>query len=172
MLVHRYMYWHTYLEPQGLELNKDLCVCHTCDNTLCCNPEHLFLGTHQDNSLDASQKGRLQRGEGHTGSKLTEEQVLKIFVAKGSLKKIATEYGVDPHQIFDIKRGHNWKWLTNKLTPVRENHNTSLTNEQVLEIYSMKGTCKAVGIKYNISPQTVSSIRNGTNWSWLTKGKI
>lgn len=38
-----------------------LFVCHACDNPPCCNPEHLFLGTSRENTLDASQKGRLSK---------------------------------------------------------------------------------------------------------------
>ena len=38
---------------------NDLLVLHKCDNVKCVRPDHLFLGTHQDNICDAYNKKRV-----------------------------------------------------------------------------------------------------------------
>jgi len=47
------------------EIPKGLHVLHTCHNSLCVAPHHLYLGTHQQNMLDTAKAGK--RGIGFDG---------------------------------------------------------------------------------------------------------
>ena len=64
------------------EIPDGILVLHKCDNPPCVNPEHLFLGTHQDNMDDMSQKGRgrtsPKRGNNNPHIKISDEQVREI----------------------------------------------------------------------------------------------
>jgi len=93
-----------------------LLVCHTCDNPRCHNPEHLFLGTHGDNTQDMWDKGRgvatgrpAPPGALHHKAKLTEEQAREIrsSVEKGVV--LSSRYNVSNATISRIKRGRLWK---------------------------------------------------------------
>lgn len=101
------------------EIPKGMCVCHKCDNPPCCNPEHLFLGTVQDNVDDRERKGRnkmpLSRGEEHGHHKLSESDVKEIrflyFTTSHSYRSLAEKFGVSFGEIRNIVKLKNWGWL-------------------------------------------------------------
>lgn len=101
----------------GLEPLPHLEVCHSCDNGACCNPAHLWLGTHKQNMEDKAQKGRsnVPSGSKTKQAKLTEEKVLIIkgLIASGtSQRTIAKQFGVSQPAISYINKNICWAHLS------------------------------------------------------------
>lgn len=93
------------------EIPKHFWVLHTCDNTRCSNPDHLFLGTAKDNAQDRQSKNRGQKGETHHKRKLTEDDVIKInklIVSGLSDKMISEKYKVTAGTIWHIRKKLTW----------------------------------------------------------------
>ena len=118
---HRLM-WEIY--NKKLILNN-MEICHKCDNRLCINPEHLFMGTHRDNMKDCSKKRRVHGildefgksidngyrfkiGNIPIGRKLAKEDIINIlnYLKNGyTQREIGEMYNVSHTTILDIKRG-------------------------------------------------------------------
>jgi len=77
-------------------------VMHSCDNRLCINPEHMSLGTQQDNIAD-----RVAKGRNHG---LSQENLLALAkdCASGEYyaKDIAAKFGISRVQIFRLIKSH------------------------------------------------------------------
>lgn len=114
VLAHRFSYKMSNNQDPG-----NMYVCHHCDNRRCVNPDHLFLGTAQDNMRDASKKGRLEhsnqlRGEQHPNSIFTNEDVLKIRRLASnvdSLQELAEEFNTTHQAIRSIVNRRIWKHI-------------------------------------------------------------
>lgn len=112
--AHRFI-WEECFGP----IPPQMCVCHKCDNTHCINPEHLFLGTNYDNSLDREQKGRGRppRGEENGQAKLDHYKVLEIrkrfkpYDSEDSGQILANEYHVSRRAITHIVKNTTWKHI-------------------------------------------------------------
>jgi hypothetical protein len=105
--AHRFGYrLHFGSIPDGL------LVCHSCDNRLCQNPNHWFLGTYLDNRRDADRKGRSARGETHGISRLTSTQVENIRrdYASGGVSQmtLAVRYGVSERTVGRVIHRKTW----------------------------------------------------------------
>lgn len=109
VLAHRLAYELCFSSiPEGLD------VCHVCDNPLCCNPRHLFLGTHLDNMRDMKKKKRNTFGERHPTAKLTEAQVTEIrsrYASGEGAAKLALEFGLVKRSVNHIIAGDTWKHI-------------------------------------------------------------
>lgn len=114
-----------------------VCVLHRCDNPPCCNPDHLWLGTHDDNVADKVAKGRspigerngarihperLARGERNGFAKLTTadaEEILQLLADGVTGREIAARFGVTPTTISQFKHGTAWAHLPRPLASRR-----------------------------------------------------
>jgi hypothetical protein len=118
--------WEMHYGP----IPPGLFVLHKCDNRACVRPDHLFLGTHQDNMRDMVAKGRAAagathgfalrperaaRGERVTLAKLTAAQVLTIRAryAAGGVRHLdlAQQYGVSEYAVWAILHRRTWRHI-------------------------------------------------------------
>lgn len=87
-----------------------MCICHKCDNPLCINPEHLFLGTNAENTHDRTAKGRSARqyGASNGSVKIADDAVAAIRAAEkrwGVNTRLAAQYGVSKTLVSLIRAG-------------------------------------------------------------------
>lgn len=114
--AHRVAYTLAYGDiPDGLW------VLHRCDVKRCVNPQHLFLGTRQDNMDDMVAKRRhwahrgadvALKGEANGNARLTAEQVTRIrerHASGESAAGIARDFPVSPRMVANIVQRKNWK---------------------------------------------------------------
>jgi hypothetical protein len=107
-----------YAEANGLDvLTMGGTVLHTCDTPACINPDHLVMGTQQDNMADKVAKGRQAKGTGLPQAKLTEAIVLDCrarYVDRCKVngnRALAKEFGVGSAVMSRAVRGVTWQHL-------------------------------------------------------------
>jgi hypothetical protein len=92
-----------------------LLICHHCDNPPCCNPDHLFLGTHTDNMKDAFSKGRISRpkGDSHHNAKMSSEEVALArqlhTEGKTTGAALARRFGMSKAAMCKLLRGETYR---------------------------------------------------------------
>lgn len=85
-----------------------LVVCHSCDNKLCVNPSHLFLGTQAENIHDSVQKGR-KRAWGLQKLNAAHVRAIRARVAAGEPQKaVAADFGISRNHVSSIVNRACW----------------------------------------------------------------
>jgi len=98
---------------------EDRCVLHRCDTPACINPDHLFLGTHDDNAKDRNRKGRQSPhcpppmpGKQNPNALLTDADVRAIRAApmrgRRQAEALGNLYGISWSNVYRVRQGYAW----------------------------------------------------------------
>lgn len=89
-------------------LPKGAFVCHSCDNPICVNPDHLFVGSHKDNMADMATKGRAAKfhagSDGWSRAKLTDDEIREILSVDAPNRLLAKLYDISSGAVRYVKR--------------------------------------------------------------------
>lgn len=95
----------SYLVHKGYPPEAPFVLCHTCDNRLCINPDHLFEGTRGENCTDAASKNRFPVNNRHWNTRLSPANVATIRASDAPNSELARQYAVNQSTISRIRSG-------------------------------------------------------------------
>ena len=93
----------------GAEIPSGMVVRHKCDNSICCNPHHLEIGTQKQNVEDMCLRNRpdYTRGCAHHRSKIAESDLhtIELMLTAGmSQRAVGAHFGVSQEPIRNIAK--------------------------------------------------------------------
>jgi hypothetical protein len=100
---------YAYAEKHG-KIPPGLMVLHMCDNRLCINTDHLYLGSAKENSLDSVRRGTSKfLGSRHPKAKLSAAEVVEIRLSNKSPIQLAELFNVSKPTIYRIIQNKIWR---------------------------------------------------------------
>lgn len=165
-IVHRAM-----LISLGKEIPEGFEVCHSCDNPRCCNPEHLFIGTHKQNIKDRDNKGRTAKGDSHyartSPEKLARGEKSGSILHPESRPRGKNHWSVLHPEKRAIGERHGSHTKPERVAKGERSGSAKLSQENVIEIRNLyKSGYKQVELAkmFNVTKGTINHIIKGRNW--------
>jgi len=90
------------------EIPEGLLVCHHCDNRECVNPDHLFVGTYDDNNKDRIRKGRRCQNMPQTKINFSQVLISRMTYPMFTQKRLAQKFNVTKNAIWQIIHGKSF----------------------------------------------------------------
>lgn len=169
----------------GRPIRDGLYACHSCDNPICCNPNHLREGSHLENDHDRRDRFRGAMGESHGSARLTALQVQQArrAVAEGAWQyDVATHFGVTVGAINCLILRKTWRHLPDDATVditglpaprrLRTGTNNPLAKLDTARIADIRERYKsgltsqqALADEYGVHQSTISSIVRNETWT-------
>lgn len=149
----------------GRRLAAGMEACHRCDNPPCCNPDHLFEGTHSQNERDKVAKRRNDSPFGRIGerslqAKLTDAQAVEIrFLAQSPVTRfeaIAARFGISVRAVHDVVSGNTYGHLTILEAPRRLSKRSPRDGDQL--------RCSKCRMPKALAEFPPSVARRGSGW--------
>lgn len=172
-----------------LKVDCDELTRHTCDNPQCCNPDHLLIGTHQDNVDDMIARGRgywqkntgyfkwHERKKKHPKPLLSEETIINIY--KDALEncipysQLDKKYGVCRGVSSNIASQKTYKYITESIEVKDNRYKLDIAKkEDYVMVKNFKDgnlyTNREIATLLDINRETVRNIVNDT-WIYSSK---
>lgn len=154
---HKYSYHIAFMLANGYWSKK--WVLHKCDNHVCCNPNHLYEGSPQDNVRDRDERGRGAHQTGKLGRRLTFEdrELIKDLLERGMKQgKIAEIVGFNIATVNKVSTGKATGFPIDRIPTEQLRHIfTDLRTGKVTQAY--------ISNRYGLHPTTVRRIQRGTH---------
>lgn len=161
--LHRYIY-----EMKYGKIPKGLFACHKCDNRVCLNPEHIFLGDNKDNMNDMMNKNRQARGEKSGMSKLTEKQVYNILISNKPFSFLSKKYNITVNIISKIKNRQIWKHIKIPDFKIKKYDSNKdkrkLSFSDINSVRNSKESSRKLAKKFNTTKSTILRIKNNISY--------